>query len=169
MEVAVSVLPTCDGGTAVPNPSANTGLMADCKTLLGLQGALAGTATLNWSAALAMSDWSGISTGGTPKRVIGVKLRNSGLGDTLSGALGDLAGLQDLWLNRNQLTGEIPAELGNLPVLEDLLLFNNQLTGSIPLEVASLEELRQLWITNNQLTGCSPASWPIWRSCLPYG
>ena len=32
-----------------PNPSTNPDLVEDCKTLLGLQGALAGTATLNWS------------------------------------------------------------------------------------------------------------------------
>ena len=47
MEVAITE--TCDSGTAVPNPSTNPDLVADCNTLLGLKDALAGTATLNWS------------------------------------------------------------------------------------------------------------------------
>ena len=178
--VTVRVSATCDSGTAAPNPASNPGLVADCKTLLGLKGALAGAGTLDWSGDAAMSDWSGISIGDAPQRVIGVKLRNNGLGGILPGALGDLTGLQDLWLSGNQLTwkipqelgnltslyslyldqnqlaGEIPAALGALSDLEDLFLYNNQLTGSIPPEVAGLEELRQLWITNNQLTGmCS--------------
>ena len=176
----ITVTASCSSGTAVPSPTANTGLVEDCKTLLDLKSELAGTGTLNWSGDLAMSDWSGISTGGTPKRVIGVKLKNSGLGGVIPAALGDLAQLQDLWLGGNQLTGEIPpelgnltslyslyldqnrltgeipAELGNMSALEDLYLYNNQLTGSIPPEVSGLEELRQLWITNNQLTGVLP-------------
>ena len=100
-----------------------------------------------------MSDWSGISIGDAPRRVIGVKLNNSSLGGVIPAALVDLAMLQDLWLGGNQLTGEIPPELGNLSALEDLFLYNNQLTGSIPPEVAGLEDLRQLWITTNGFTG----------------
>ena len=170
----------CSIGAAVTNPGANAGLVSDCETLLGLKSALAGTGTLNWSADLAMSEWRGISISDAPRRVIGVKLQNSGLGGIIPVALGELTGLEDLWLDRNQLTGEIPAELGNLTslyslyldqnqltgeipaelgnlsVLEDLFLYNNQLTGSIPPEVASLEDLRQLWITNNQLSGVLP-------------
>ena len=180
VEVTVQITNTCDSGTAVPNPTANAGLVADCKALLGLQSDLAGTATLNWSADLVMSSWDGISIGDAPRRVIRVNLENSSLGGVIPAALGGLTGLQDLWLDGNQLTGEIPPELGNLtslyslyldqnrltgeippelgnlPVLEDLFLYNNQLTGSIPPEVGSLEELRQLWITNNQFTGVLP-------------
>ena len=180
VEVSIEITGTCDSGTAVPNPTSNPGLVSDCKTLLGLKSALAGTGTLNWSADLAMSEWRGISVGDAPRRVIEMKLQSSGLGGIIPAALGELTGLQDLWLGRNQLTGEIPAELGNLTnlyslyldqnqltgeipaelgnlsVLEDLFLYNNQLTGSIPPEVASLEEFRQPWITNNQLTGVLP-------------
>ena len=86
--VAVAITGTCDSGTAVSNPTSNPGLVADCKTLLGLQSELAGTATLNWSAGLAMSDWRGISIGDTPRRVIGVKLQSSGLGGAHPGGPG---------------------------------------------------------------------------------
>ena len=176
----ITVEKNCSSGTAVPNPTSNPDLVADCKTLLGLKSALEGMGSLNWSGDLAMSEWSGISVSDAPRRVIGVKLKNSGLGGVIPAALGDLAQLQDLWLGGNQLTGEIPPELGNLTslyslyldqnrltgeipaelgslsALEDLFLYNNQLTGSIPPEVSGLEELGQLWITNNQLTGVLP-------------
>ena len=154
--VTVTITGTCDSGTAVANPTSNTGLVADCKTLLGLQRALAGTAALNWSADLAMSDWRGIAIGDASRRVIGVKLGNSGLGGVLPAALGDLTGLEDLWLNRNQLTGEIPPELGALTSLYSLYLQENQLTGEVPAALGGLSSLEDLYLYNNQLTGSIP-------------
>ena len=44
--VEVTITQSCDSGIAVPNPSTDADLVADCKTLLGLQSALEGTATL---------------------------------------------------------------------------------------------------------------------------
>ena len=93
---------------AVANPGSNPGLMEDCKVLLDLQDELAGTATLNWSVDTAMSSWDGISIGDAPRRVIRVNLEDSSLGGVIPAALGDLTGLQDLCLDGNQLTGEIP-------------------------------------------------------------
>ena len=46
--------------------------------------------------------------------------------------MGSLASLLQLCLERNQLTGEIPAELGDFANLDTLYLRNNQLTGCIP-------------------------------------
>ena len=46
---------------AVPNPTANTELVEDCKSLLKAKDRLAGTATLNWSAARAMTNWEGVT------------------------------------------------------------------------------------------------------------
>ena len=43
--------------------------------------------------------------------------------------------LQYLYLQYNQLTGEIPKEIGKLTQLQKLYLFNNQLTGEIPKEI----------------------------------
>ena len=154
--VTVRVPKNCSSGTAVSNPTSNTGLVSDCKTLLGLKDELAGTGSLNWSGDLAMSDWSGISIGDAPRRVIGVKLNNSSLGGVIPAALGDLAKLQDLWLGGNQLTGEIPPELGNLTSLYALYLDQNRLTGEIPAELGNLSALEGLFLYNNQLTGSIP-------------
>ena len=47
--------------------------------------------------------------------------------------LGGLPRLQLLWLNQNQLRGEIPLDLGNLSNLAFLFLGgSNQLTGCVP-------------------------------------
>ena len=46
--------------------------------------------------------------------------------------MGSLANLQQLRLDGNQLTGEIPSELGRLMNLVVLHLSGNQLTGCVP-------------------------------------
>ena len=42
------------------------------------------------------------------------------------------------------MTGAIPAELGNLANLEELTLDDNQLTGAIPAELGNLANLEEL-------------------------
>ena len=46
--------------------------------------------------------------------------------------LGNFSNLRQLYLDRNQLTGELPGELGELPDLQRLLLGNNNFAGCIP-------------------------------------
>ena len=59
----------CATGGAVPDPDDNPGLVSDCATLLAARDTLAGTATLNWAADTPMSEWDGVSVGGSPERV----------------------------------------------------------------------------------------------------
>ena len=179
--VTVTITGTCDSGTAVPNPSANPGLVSDCRTLLGLQSALAGTGALNWSAGTGMRSWDGVTLGGTPQRVAVLSLDQAGLTGTLPPELGRLTGLEllrlsanqltgripreigaltnlrDLWLNDNRLTGAIPVELGSLPRLGLAYLEGNSLTGSIPPELGNLTDLQRLWLFDNDLTGSIPS------------
>ena len=70
--------------------------------------------------------------------------------------LAQLSQLQRLYLDSNQLTGEIPVELAQLSQLQRLDLGNNQLTGEIPVELAQLSQLQRLDLGNNQLTGEIP-------------
>ena len=63
-----------------------------------------------------------------------------------------------MYLDRNQLTGEIPSEIGNLTNLTRLSLNRNQLTGSIPPEIGNLTNLTLLSLYDNQLTGEIPES-----------
>ena len=48
------------------------------------------------------------------------------------GKLGNLVKLINLSLEKNQLSGQIPAELGNLANFQVLTLHDNRLTGCIP-------------------------------------
>ena len=56
------------------------------------------------------------------------------------------------------MSGEIPRELGNLANLEALRLDGNQLSGEIPAELGNLTNLSSLYLKGNQLSGCVPSS-----------
>ena len=128
--------PACANGTVVPDPADHPELVADCAVLLELESTLAGTASLNWDAGLALSDWERIAvgprTGTGPRRVIELKLRLAGPDGSLPAGLSGLTALLDLELSFNELSGAIPAELGGLTELNRLDLADNQLTGAEP-------------------------------------
>ncbi len=65
--------------------------------------------------------------------------------------------MSSLWLDANNLSGEIPAELARLSSLEGLNLSNNELVGTIPPELGGLANLGGFILSNNQLTGNIPA------------
>ena len=146
----------CVAGGAVSDAANNPGLVSDCDTLLAARDTLAGSATLNWSASTPISQWEGVTLGGSPLRVTRLELPEKGLMGEIPKELGSLANLLFLDLSGNQLTGEIPAELGSLSNLQSLYLSNNQLTGEIPAELGSLANLQGLSLYNNQLTGEIP-------------
>ena len=151
-------LHACDGGTAVPDPGNNPGLVSDCNVLLVLRDELTGTGYLNWDTRLAMTRWEGISISGSPSRVTRLALtRDYELTGSIPAELGQLDQLYRLGLNDNQLTGEIPKELGQMFQLRGLDLSSNQLTGAIPGELGQLYQLMALDLSHNQLTGSIPA------------
>ena len=53
----------CATGGAVPDPADNPGLVSDCEALLVSRDALAGAATLNWSAYSPIGEWEGVVLG----------------------------------------------------------------------------------------------------------
>ena len=133
---------SCSNGIAVPNPHENTSLVSDCEALLDAKDTLRGTATLNWSvSASIISQWDGITVGGTPRRVIWLQLNFNQLTGEIPPELGGLSNLTWLLLGDNQLTGEIPPELGRLSNLTELYLYGNDLTGEIPPELGGLSNL----------------------------
>ena len=173
----------CASDGAVPDAANNLGLVSDCEALLDAEDTLRGAAGLNWAADTPISQWDGITVGGTPRRVTrldtsgaglteltgtippelgnltsltNLRLSNNKLTGQIPSSLGSLANLQGLYLSSNQLTGQIPSELGSLAKLEVLHLDGNQLTGEIPPELGSLATLERLRLFNNQLTGPIP-------------
>ncbi len=150
----------CVGGGAVADGADNPDLARDCETLLESRDALAGTATLNWSADTPITDWDGIRGGrypsleGTPPRVTRLYLHGRGLNGTISGDLARVTELTWLYLHRNDLTGEIPGDVASLPSLERLYVYDNELTGGVPVGSASLQ---RLFAQRNNLSGTIPA------------
>ena len=147
----------CANGIAVPDPDNNPGLVSDCEALLASRDALAGTATLNWSADIDMVAWDGVVLGGTPQRVTGLGLSDRQLDGSIPAELGNLSALEELYLLHNRLTGTIPTELGSLSNLRHLDLYTNQLTGPIPDALGNLNNLELLRLEKNLLVGSIPA------------
>ncbi len=142
----------CASAGAVSDPSNNPGLVSDCAVLLAARDILTGTATLNWSADALITQWEGITVGGTPLRVTHLDLSRKGLTGEMPSELGSLPNLQWLDLSSNRLTGEIPNELRTLVGLQVLYLDRNQLTGEIPRGLGSLPNLQWLYLGSNRLT-----------------
>ena len=130
--------PPCSNGVTVPNPTANAGLVQDCTALLQARDALAGPGRLNWDGTRALSDWTGVTVGGTPQRVVGLRLDALGLTGPVPAALGELTHLTVLDLRGNALTGEVPAALDALTRLTELQLVGTRLTGCLPAALAGV-------------------------------
>ena len=63
--------------------------------------------------------------------------------------------VRGIYLDSNNLVGDLPPEIGNLENLEWLGLIDNQLT-SLPPEIGNLENLLELGLNENQLTSLPP-------------
>ena len=147
----------CASGSAVSNPPGNTGLVSDCNALLAARDALAGSATLNWSASTPIVNWDGVTVDGTPLRVARLDLFESQLTGAIPSELRSLDRLQVLHLGGNELTGPVPAWLGEMDNLLALILWGNHLAGEIPSDLSRLHNLQILSISGKQLTGVMPA------------
>ena len=146
----------CVTGGAVSAGDEYAELARDCATLLGLHDELVGSATLSpaWSVSRPILTWQGINL--EAMRVSHLQLERQGLTGSLPAALGDLDGLTQLSLLDNTLTGEIPSELGSLSELNLLALQSNELSGVIPSELGALVKLNYLHLQSNSLTGPIP-------------
>ncbi|XP_071709628.1 uncharacterized protein [Rutidosis leptorrhynchoides] len=82
-------------------------------------------------------------------------------GNMLSGnipsGIGNLVGLSVLELSTNQFTGKIPSVIGNLQNLQYFGLFQNQLSGWIPDAIGNLSVLDTLYLDTNALEGNIPS------------
>ena len=86
----------------------------------------------------ALSDWTGVTVGGTPQRVVGLRLDALGLTGLVPAALGELTQLTTLDLRGNALTGAVPDALGALTRLTELQLVGTRLTGCLPAALAGV-------------------------------
>jgi len=101
-----------------------------------------------------VNTWYGITVSDNIVTVI--YLDNNNLTGNIPPEIGNLSNLTSLYLYYNQLIGNIPAEIANLSNLQLLYLSGNQLTGSIPSEIGNLINLQSLDLYSNQLSGNIP-------------
>ena len=127
------------GNVTVAVPVGNPGILSDREHLLALRDALAGEASLNWSAGTPTSAWEGVTAEGTPPRVTTLRLPNRGLTGEFWGWLGELTELTELRLEGNGLTGAIPSKLARLKKLRELRLAGNDLQGCVPPPLRTVE------------------------------
>ena len=147
--------------TARP-PMAQTPPETDREALVALYNATGGPywdRNDNWLSDVPISEWEGVTTddnGRVIKLYLDLYLDENQLSGEIPPELGNLSNLTWLVLANNQLSGEIPPELGNLTNLTWLELTSNQLSGEIPPELGNLSNLQQLSLWNNQLSGEIP-------------
>ena len=149
--------PSCSNGLVVEDPQENPGLVGDCRVLLAGRDTLAGSATLNWSTALPIHRWQGITVDGSPRRVVELRLDSAALSGRIPPQLGSLSALRVLSFRINDLFGGIPEDLARLSELRSLDLAGNlRLGGTIPPELGRLSKLEHLDLNAAGLTGAIP-------------
>ncbi|CAI9273327.1 unnamed protein product [Lactuca saligna] len=100
--------------------------------------------------------WSWLECDSDPQpKVISIKLSNKNMTGSIPLDLTKLTGLEELWLDGNALTGQIPDFTG-CPNLKIIHLENNRLTGHLPSSLANLPNLSKLYVQNNLLSGSVP-------------
>ena len=97
----------CFYGGAIDKAVDNPGLVHDCSVLLEVKDKLAADAALNWSEALALDQWEGVTVEQRRgwQRVTELRLDNKGLTGPIPPALSALNGLEGLWLHENGFAG----------------------------------------------------------------
>jgi len=99
--------------------------------------------------------WYGVTLTGRG-HVWKLYLDNNNLEGQIPPELGNLKDLMELELSANKLSGPIPPQLGNLDRTYWLSLHHNQLSGSIPPELGNIRVLMRLDLRANQLSGLIP-------------
>ena len=122
----------CASGVAITDPADNAELEADCAVLLRARDELAGTGSLNWSAARPMAEWHGVTTGGVPERVTELRVSGMSLDGTLPAGLSEMAGLTALDVSDNEVSGRFPGEYADLSALTELQVQDTRLRGCLP-------------------------------------
>ncbi|WVZ56222.1 hypothetical protein U9M48_006790 [Paspalum notatum var. saurae] len=100
--------------------------------------------------------WTGVECSKEPPvRVLSVDLKNHGLTGTLPDSIGNLTGVQTIYLSGNKLSGSIP-DMSSMHTLTALRLGGNQFSGTINPSMEKLVNLKELYLNNNNLTGKIP-------------
>ncbi|KAJ0924024.1 putative non-specific serine/threonine protein kinase [Helianthus annuus] len=137
----------------------------------------------SWNDSFHFCDWTGVTCGKRHRRVTYLELTSQGdemkfidslknctklewldLGTckfqgVLPRSIGNLSNqLYRLYLDGNQIHGNLPGSIVNLVGLELISLEDNRFTGNIPFTIGNLQRLQVIYLYNNQLSGTIPNS-----------
>ncbi|MCO5548356.1 hypothetical protein L7F22_001813 [Adiantum nelumboides] len=87
--------------------------------------------------------------------IMAILLSKYGTGGEIPAAINSLSTPTEIYLDGNDLQGQIP-DMSGLLNLKTLDLSNNRLSGSIPDSLASLKDLKALYLQNNNFSGEIP-------------
>ena len=139
----------------ITDPRSVEGDRAALVALYNATGGANWTDNTNWLTDAPLYQWYGVSA--DPNGwVIHLYLDSNQLSGEIPAELANLTSLGALFLSHNRLSGEIPEELGSLTNLHTLELNGNQLTGQIPSELGSFPYLQIFELNGNRLTGPIP-------------
>ncbi|XP_061367923.1 probable inactive receptor kinase At5g58300 [Gastrolobium bilobum] len=137
-------------------PLAIADLSSDRQALLDFANAVPHRRNFMWNPSTSMcTSWAGIICNQNGTRVISVRLPGVGLlGSIPSNTLGKLDAVKTISLRSNLLTGTLPADIASLPSLQHLYLQHNNLSGDIPASLSP--QLIVLDLSYNSFTGGIP-------------
>ncbi|CAH9077696.1 unnamed protein product [Cuscuta epithymum] len=99
-------------------------------------------------------EWVECSTA-TPPRITKIALSGKNVKGEIPHEINNMEGLTELWLDGNFLSGLIP-DMSKLINLRVLHLERNNLTGALPAFLGSMPRLQELNVSHNSLTGEIP-------------
>lgn len=116
----------------------------DRTALMALYNALGGTGWTNhenWGSDKPLSQWHGVQV--EDNRVTALYLENNNLTGEIPSEIGNLTSLKILHISSNNIRGILPVSMGNLKNLENMYFNDNNLSGDIPAEITALP----CWVT----------------------
>ncbi|MCY4572452.1 MAG: Ig-like domain-containing protein [Gemmatimonadetes bacterium] len=146
----LNAIPTRDGDFLACNEE-----RSDLMKLYDAMGGDEWLNSANWGTAAALDNWFGIEVD-SAGRVTEIDLDRNELSGEIPAEIQYFPHLRLLRLDYNDLEGEIPPEIGKLTELRRMDIDGNNFTGRIPPEFGNLVNLRVLWMGGNDMSGPIP-------------
>ncbi|GKV09587.1 hypothetical protein SLEP1_g21065 [Rubroshorea leprosula] len=137
-------------------PLAIAGLESDKQALLKFAASVRHGRKLNWNTnSPVCTSWVGVTCTQDGTRVVALRLPGAGfIGQIPTNTLGKLDALRSLSLRSNLLSGSLPSDITSIPSLNNLYIQHNNFSGDLPANFSN--QLNVLDLSFNSFTGNVP-------------
>lgn len=111
----------------------------------------------NWNSSEGLGRWAGIATD-VNDCVTTINLDRNNVSGSIPASIGNISTLTIIDLHNNAIVGTIPDAINNLSKLAYLDISDNQIGGNIPTALSGLSVLKKMYLQNNRLVGSIPVS-----------